>query len=76
MLFPEACRGLGPIEKVLFDSESIPELSQYAKFAEALPGVPILANITEFGQTPLFSAKELAEAGVSVTIINLVNYIL
>src|SRR5437764_5606877 len=38
--------------------EAITELAMYKKFAAALK-VPILANITEFGSTPLFSVEEL-----------------
>ena len=39
--------------------EAITELSMYRQFADAV-GVPILANLTEFGQTPLFTVDELA----------------
>jgi methylisocitrate lyase len=47
--------------------EAITELSMYKKFADAVK-VPILANITEFGQTPLFSVKELASANVGMVL--------
>ena len=47
--------------------EAITELSMYKKFAEAVK-VPILANITEFGQTPLFTVKELGSAGVAMVL--------
>jgi len=47
--------------------EAITELSMYRKFADAVK-VPILANITEFGQTPLFTAKELGAAGVAMVL--------
>lgn len=40
---------------------------QYRKFAEAV-NVPILANITEFGQTPMLSVEELGAAGVSLVL--------
>lgn len=46
-------------------AEAVKELGQYTKFREAV-GVPILANITEFGQTPLFTRDELAQAGVDI----------
>ncbi len=46
-------------------SEAVTELKQYTRFREAV-GVPILANITEFGQTPLFTRDELAQAGVDI----------
>jgi methylisocitrate lyase len=47
--------------------EAITELAMYRKFADAVK-VPILANITEFGKTPLFTAKELADAGVAMAL--------
>jgi methylisocitrate lyase len=47
--------------------EAITELAMYRKFAEAVK-VPILANITEFGQTPLFTVKELGAAGVAMVL--------
>ena len=37
----------------------------YTAFRKAV-GVPILANITEFGKTPLFSREELAAVGVDI----------
>ena len=47
--------------------EAINELAQYKQFADAV-NVPILANITEFGQTPLFNCKELGEQGVGMVL--------
>lgn len=47
--------------------EAINELSQYQKFSEAV-GVPILANITEFGATPLFTTDELGSVGVGMVL--------
>jgi methylisocitrate lyase len=47
--------------------EAITDLDMYKKFAEAV-GVPILANITEFGSTPLFTTDELASADVSIAL--------
>jgi|TARA_B110000091_G_scaffold71004_1_gene78294 methylisocitrate lyase len=47
--------------------EAILELDQYRQFAEAVK-VPVLANITEFGATPLFNCEELAENGVSIVL--------
>jgi len=46
-------------------AEAVTELSQYTEFRKAV-GVPILANITEFGQTPLFTRDELKTAGVDI----------
>ena len=39
----------------------------YRQFADAV-GVPILANITEFGKTPLFTLDELRSAGVAIAL--------
>lgn len=57
MIFPEAMR----------------ELDQYVQFSTALESaigrpVPILANITEFGHTPLFSCEQLAKARVDMVL--------
>jgi methylisocitrate lyase len=46
-------------------AEAVTEACMYTEFKRAV-GVPILANITEFGQTPLFTREELAEAGVDI----------
>ena len=45
--------------------EAVSELAQYTRFRQAV-GVPILANITEFGRTPLYGRDELAAAGVDI----------
>jgi len=47
--------------------EAVTELSQYRKFVDATQ-VPVLANITEFGKTPLFTVEELRSAGVSIAL--------
>ncbi len=47
--------------------EAITELAMYRKFADAVK-VPVLANITEFGKTPLFSVEELRSAGVAIAL--------
>jgi methylisocitrate lyase len=47
--------------------EAITELAMYRKFADAVK-VPILANITEFGKTPLFTVQELGSAGVAMVL--------
>lgn len=46
-------------------AEAVTELGEYAKFKEAAQ-LPVLANITEFGKTPLFTRNELASVGVDV----------
>jgi methylisocitrate lyase len=48
-------------------AEAVTEISMYTKFKEALQ-VPILANITEFGQTPFYTKDELAAAGVDIVL--------
>ena len=47
--------------------EAILNLDQYRLFSETLE-VPILANITEFGKTPLYTCDELRNAGVSIVL--------
>jgi len=47
--------------------EAVTELSMYRRFKAAVK-VPILANITEFGQTPLYSREELGAAGVDIVL--------
>ena len=47
--------------------EAMTELAMYKHFAEAVQ-VPVLANITEFGSTPLFTVAELASAKVSLVL--------
>lgn len=47
--------------------EAVTDLSMYKQFAAAVK-VPILANITEFGATPLFSVDELAASQVSLAL--------
>ncbi|BDH45839.1 2-methylisocitrate lyase [Salmonella enterica subsp. enterica serovar Choleraesuis] len=47
--------------------EAVTELGQYRQFVERCR-VPVLANITEFGQTPLFTTAELADAGVAMAL--------
>jgi len=48
--------------------EAINRLEDYKALSEELPGIPILANITEFGKTPLFSREELYESGVKIVL--------
>ena len=47
--------------------EAIGDLETYKKFAEAVK-VPILANITEFGLTPMFTTSELKSANVAMAL--------
>lgn len=47
--------------------EAMTELGMYQQFVDAVK-VPVLANITEFGSTPLFTVEELATAGVGMVL--------
>ena len=47
--------------------EAMTELGMYRQFADAV-GVPVLANITEFGATPLYTQQELADNGVKLVL--------
>jgi methylisocitrate lyase len=47
--------------------EAITDLAMYRQFAEAV-GVPVLANITEFGATPLYTLDELRSANVAIAL--------
>jgi methylisocitrate lyase len=48
-------------------AEALTTLDEYRQFAAGLP-VPVLANITEFGRTPLFTLAELGAAGVRLVL--------
>ena len=47
--------------------EAVTDLAMYSKFRDAAK-VPILANLTEFGKTPLFTLDELNGAGVDIAL--------
>jgi methylisocitrate lyase len=48
-------------------AEALYSLEQYLSFTEGVP-VPVLANLTEFGKTPLFTVDELREAGIRLVL--------
>ena len=48
-------------------AEAVHDLSQYQRFADVVD-LPILANITEFGMTPLWTLSELANVGVGLVL--------
>lgn len=48
-------------------AEAVTELEQYKKLTQAIKK-PVLANITEFGKTPMFTCEELNQAGVSMAL--------
>ena len=61
-----SCRYVEAGADIIF-AEALTELNQYRKFVEAV-NAPILANITEFGKTPLYTIAELRDAGVSLVL--------
>ena len=50
--------------------EALSSLEEYQRFGSAV-SVPVLANITEFGMTPLFTRDQLAKAGVDIALFPL-----
>jgi methylisocitrate lyase len=48
--------------------EALTSAEMFRAFAEKLPGVPLLANMTEFGRTPFFTADEFADMGYKMVI--------
>lgn len=53
--------------------EALENLEQYRTIAQAIEA-PVLANLTEFGKTPLFSLTELADAGVALALYPLTAF--
>lgn len=51
--------------------EAVTSIEQYKEFVEAFPDIPILANITEFGKTPMFTREDLSSAGVKIMLFPL-----
>lgn len=54
-------------------AEALHTLEEFSEFSRRVP-VPVLANITEFGQTPLFSVDELREAGAGLVLYPLTAF--
>jgi methylisocitrate lyase len=48
--------------------EALTTAEMFRAFAQALPGVPLLANMTEFGRTPFFTAREFEAMGYRMVI--------
>lgn len=48
--------------------EALTDAGMFRAFAEKMPGVPLLANMTEFGRTPFFTAEEFAQMGYRMVI--------
>ncbi len=61
-----ACRYVDAGADMIF-AEALTSLDEYRQFI-ATVSVPVLANITEFGRTPLFTVKELQDAGVRLVL--------
>ena len=51
----------------LIFAEALTTLDDYRKFTAAIPA-PVLANLTEFGRTPLFTLDEMRSAGVAMVL--------
>jgi methylisocitrate lyase len=49
-------------------AEALTSLGEYRAFTRAMGKVPVLANLTEFGKTPLFTLGELRSAGVAIAL--------
>jgi len=54
-------------------AEALTTLDEYRQFAAAI-SVPVLANLTEFGKTPMFTVAELMDAGISMALYPLSAY--
>jgi len=54
-------------------AEALTKLEEYREFTHAIT-VPVLANLTEFGKTPLYTTDELATVGVAMTLYPLSAY--
>ena len=54
-------------------AEALTTLDEYRQFTSSLP-VPVLANLTEFGRTPMYSVDELRDAGVAVALYPLTAF--
>jgi len=61
-----ACRYVEAGADMIFP-EALKSLTEYKQFTQAVP-VPVLANLTEFGQTPLLRVDELREVDVAITL--------
>lgn len=53
--------------------DAVTELEQYRRFVEATD-LPVLANITEYGMTPLYTVQELASVGIRIAIYPLTAF--
>ncbi len=63
----ERCEKYAEAGADLIFAEAVTSLEDYRRFAERLK-VPVLANLTEFGKTPLFSLEEMRASGVRIVL--------
>jgi methylisocitrate lyase len=54
-------------------AEALTSLAEYRRFTAAV-AVPVLANLTEFGQTPMFTVEELRQVGVKLVLYPLTAF--
>jgi methylisocitrate lyase len=55
-------------------AEALTTEAEFRAFAEALPGVPLLANMTEFGKTPYFTAGQFQDFGFAAVIFPMMAF--
>jgi len=54
--------------------EALTSFEEFKYFAEKLPGVPLLANMTEFGKTPYLTVEQFREAGYKIVIFPVTTF--
>ncbi len=54
--------------------EALRSIEEFKEFSRALPGVPLLANMTEFGKTPYISVDEFRDAGFKIVIFPVTTF--
>ncbi|MCE4625077.1 MAG: methylisocitrate lyase [Desulfurococcales archaeon] len=54
--------------------EALRSLEEFKEFARALPNVPLLANMTEFGKTPYLTVEQFKEAGFKIVIFPVTSF--
>ncbi len=54
--------------------EALGSFEEFKEFAKALPGVPLLANMTEFGKTPYLTVDQFREAGFKIVIFPVTSF--
>ncbi len=54
--------------------EALQSLEEFEYFAKQLPGVPLLANMTEFGKTPYLTVEQFKQAGFKIVIFPVTTF--